>query len=240
MDARPEVMDERQAGYRVKLFGVMAQQAGAREVAVRLTGGAARQRQELLAALAAQHPALRESVAVSRLAIDHEYAAADAGGGAGTRAGADRHGELADEASRCVIDIELVEARSTARGTIGVDASRGRRGGAFCGGGAGRRGREEAGGVAVRGVPADDRGAAAAAGGAGRRGSSGCGGSGAGTASGWWRWGGVRFAWDVAATHRAEAFAGMQRFIDVMKRDVPLWKVPVFAEVEGVAGAVGS
>lgn len=32
----------------------------------------------------------------------------------------------------------------------------------------------------------------------------------------------------VAARHRKEALAATDRFIDEMKRDVPLWKTPVF------------
>jgi molybdopterin synthase catalytic subunit len=42
------------------------------------------------------------------------------------------------------------------------------------------------------------------------------------------------FELSVVAPHRAEAFAALQQFIDTMKREVPLWKVPEFA-VDGEA-----
>jgi molybdopterin synthase catalytic subunit len=34
----------------------------------------------------------------------------------------------------------------------------------------------------------------------------------------------------VAAPHRAQALAAMSEFIDRMKQEVPLWKVPLFAD----------
>ena len=34
----------------------------------------------------------------------------------------------------------------------------------------------------------------------------------------------------IAAAHRKEALAAMDWFIDVMKRDVPIWKQPVFTD----------
>jgi molybdopterin synthase catalytic subunit len=36
------------------------------------------------------------------------------------------------------------------------------------------------------------------------------------------------FRLSVAALHRAEGFAAMAHFIDALKRDVPIWKRPVF------------
>ncbi len=41
--------------------------------------------------------------------------------------------------------------------------------------------------------------------------------------------GGVSFALSVAAPHRAEAIVALAEFIDRMKRDVPIWKTPVWA-----------
>lgn len=38
------------------------------------------------------------------------------------------------------------------------------------------------------------------------------------------------FRLQAVSSHRAETFAGMQEFIDRMKQDVPLWKVPVYAD----------
>ena len=60
----------------VKVFGVQAQRVGGREVRVRVAGepvtvGAVRR------ALAGQVPALADSLAGSRLAVDLEYAAED-------------------------------------------------------------------------------------------------------------------------------------------------------------------
>jgi molybdopterin synthase catalytic subunit len=40
----------------------------------------------------------------------------------------------------------------------------------------------------------------------------------------------VSFRLRVAASHRDEALAAMGEFIDRMKRDVPIWKNPVFDE----------
>ena len=40
----------------------------------------------------------------------------------------------------------------------------------------------------------------------------------------------------VAAAHRAEALACCTAFIDRMKRDVPLWKIPVWKEDAGASG----
>ena len=34
----------------------------------------------------------------------------------------------------------------------------------------------------------------------------------------------------IAATHRKEALEAMELFIDRMKRDVPIWKRPVYAQ----------
>ena len=39
----------------------------------------------------------------------------------------------------------------------------------------------------------------------------------------------VSFRLSIAAPHRAEALAAAGVFIDRMKREVPLWKVPVYA-----------
>jgi molybdopterin synthase catalytic subunit len=38
------------------------------------------------------------------------------------------------------------------------------------------------------------------------------------------------FRLQVAATHRAEALAAVEAFIDRMKRDVPIWKTAVYAD----------
>ncbi len=40
----------------------------------------------------------------------------------------------------------------------------------------------------------------------------------------------VSFVLQVAAPHRAEALAAMTDFIDDLKRDVPIWKHPVWAK----------
>ena len=40
----------------------------------------------------------------------------------------------------------------------------------------------------------------------------------------------VSFVLSVEAAHRSEALAAMAEFIDRMKRDVPIWKRPVWAE----------
>jgi molybdopterin synthase catalytic subunit len=40
--------------------------------------------------------------------------------------------------------------------------------------------------------------------------------------------GAVSFVLHVVAPHRAEALAGLAEFIDLMKRDVPIWKTPVW------------
>lgn len=42
----------------------------------------------------------------------------------------------------------------------------------------------------------------------------------------------VSFVLSVEAAHRTEALAAMAEFIDRMKRDVPIWKRPVWAERE--------
>jgi molybdopterin synthase catalytic subunit len=42
--------------------------------------------------------------------------------------------------------------------------------------------------------------------------------------------GAVSFRMTVFAPHRKEALAAMDEFIDRMKRDVPIWKSPVFAD----------
>ena len=42
--------------------------------------------------------------------------------------------------------------------------------------------------------------------------------------------GAVSFRMTVLAPHRKEALTAMDEFIDRMKRDVPIWKSPVFAE----------
>jgi molybdopterin synthase catalytic subunit len=34
----------------------------------------------------------------------------------------------------------------------------------------------------------------------------------------------------VAASHRPEALRAVEEFIDRMKRDVPIWKTPVYAD----------
>jgi molybdopterin synthase catalytic subunit len=39
----------------------------------------------------------------------------------------------------------------------------------------------------------------------------------------------VSFVLVVESVHRAEGIAGLTEFIDRMKRDVPIWKVPVWA-----------
>jgi molybdopterin synthase catalytic subunit len=36
---------------------------------------------------------------------------------------------------------------------------------------------------------------------------------------------------DITARHRAEAITAMARFIDQLKRDVPIWKTPIFADI---------
>ncbi|CAG0984836.1 molybdopterin synthase catalytic subunit [Phycisphaerales bacterium] len=38
----------------------------------------------------------------------------------------------------------------------------------------------------------------------------------------------VSFVLWVAAAHRAEALAAVEEFIDRLKRDVPIWKIPVW------------
>jgi molybdopterin synthase catalytic subunit len=40
----------------------------------------------------------------------------------------------------------------------------------------------------------------------------------------------------IAAPHRKEALAAMDEFIDRMKRDVPIWKHPVWADEPGSSG----
>ena len=40
----------------------------------------------------------------------------------------------------------------------------------------------------------------------------------------------VSFRLDVAGAHRVEALAAMGAFIDRLKQQVPLWKVPLFAD----------
>ena len=40
--------------------------------------------------------------------------------------------------------------------------------------------------------------------------------------------GAVSFRLDVASRHRAEGLAAMQTFIDRLKQEVPLWKVPAW------------
>jgi molybdopterin synthase catalytic subunit len=42
--------------------------------------------------------------------------------------------------------------------------------------------------------------------------------------------GGISFRLTVVAGHRAAALTACGTFIDRMKRDIPLWKVPVWAE----------
>ena len=42
--------------------------------------------------------------------------------------------------------------------------------------------------------------------------------------------GAVSFRLDVAGAHRAEALSAMAGFIDRLKQQVPLWKVPRFAD----------
>jgi len=42
--------------------------------------------------------------------------------------------------------------------------------------------------------------------------------------------GGVSFRLRIASRHRKEGIAAMDAFIDRMKRDVPLWKVPVYVD----------
>ncbi len=46
--------------------------------------------------------------------------------------------------------------------------------------------------------------------------------------------GACSFRLRIAARHRKEALAATDRFIDRMKRDVPLWKTPVWREAAGV------
>lgn len=40
----------------------------------------------------------------------------------------------------------------------------------------------------------------------------------------------ISFVLAISSAHRAEALAGMTAFIDRLKRDVPIWKSPVWAE----------
>lgn len=42
--------------------------------------------------------------------------------------------------------------------------------------------------------------------------------------------GGVSFRLEVASKHRADGLTAMGVFIDRLKREVPLWKVPLWAE----------
>ena len=42
----------------------------------------------------------------------------------------------------------------------------------------------------------------------------------------------IAFRLSVACPHRQEGLAAMQEFIDRMKRDVPIWKTPVFDECD--------
>ena len=42
--------------------------------------------------------------------------------------------------------------------------------------------------------------------------------------------GAVSFRLRIASRHRQEGIAALEVFIDRMKRDIPLWKVPVFAD----------
>lgn len=44
------------------------------------------------------------------------------------------------------------------------------------------------------------------------------------------RVGEASFMLTIRSTHRAEAIAAMTSFIDRLKRDVPIWKLPVWAE----------
>lgn len=44
--------------------------------------------------------------------------------------------------------------------------------------------------------------------------------------------GAVSFRLDVASRHRAEGLAAMEVFIDRLKQEVPLWKVPLWAEMQ--------
>jgi molybdopterin synthase catalytic subunit len=48
----------------------------------------------------------------------------------------------------------------------------------------------------------------------------------------------VSFRLQVAARHRQEALAAMGEFIDIMKRDVPIWKRPIFRPEEPVGEIV--
>ncbi|MEX0655779.1 MAG: molybdenum cofactor biosynthesis protein MoaE [Phycisphaeraceae bacterium] len=45
--------------------------------------------------------------------------------------------------------------------------------------------------------------------------------------------GAVSFQLDVASQHRAVGLAAMDEFINRLKREVPLWKLPVFAGKRG-------
>jgi len=38
----------------------------------------------------------------------------------------------------------------------------------------------------------------------------------------------------VAASHRKPAFKALDEILDALKRDVPIWKLPVFADTQGV------
>ena len=40
----------------------------------------------------------------------------------------------------------------------------------------------------------------------------------------------------VAAAHRKPALAAMDQIIDALKRDVPIWKMPIFADQDGADG----
>lgn len=42
--------------------------------------------------------------------------------------------------------------------------------------------------------------------------------------------GGCSFRLRIASKHRKEGVAGLDEFIDRMKRDVPIWKKPVYAD----------
>ena len=44
------------------------------------------------------------------------------------------------------------------------------------------------------------------------------------------RVGEISFVLTISSSHRAEALAAMTAFIDRLKRDVPIWKTPVWAD----------
>lgn len=47
------------------------------------------------------------------------------------------------------------------------------------------------------------------------------------------------FRLEIAAAHRKPALAAMDAFIDRMKREVPIWKLPVWAVAEAVSPGTG-